>query len=61
MRFHFMFLKALDYAIPYFDLLLRGKFEHLDLWFQFLRVGSSFTVLSIQIPAFVYVQMLRFI
>ncbi|CDS36632.1 DCN1 protein 1 [Echinococcus multilocularis] len=28
---------VLDYAIPYFDLLLRGKFEHLDLWFKFLQ------------------------
>ncbi|VDK33644.1 unnamed protein product [Taenia asiatica] len=28
---------VLDYAIPYFDLLLRGKFAHLDLWFRFLQ------------------------
>ncbi|KAL5104627.1 DCN1-like protein 2 [Taenia crassiceps] len=28
---------VLDYAIPYFDLLLRGKFVHLDLWFKFLQ------------------------
>ena len=36
-------IKALDYAMPYFELLLRGRFEHLDLWFQFLRVSISFT------------------
>ncbi|VDD74123.1 unnamed protein product [Mesocestoides corti] len=29
--------KTLDYAIPYFDLLLRGKYPYLDLWFEFLR------------------------
>ncbi|VDM32708.1 unnamed protein product [Hydatigera taeniaeformis] len=28
---------VLDYAIPYFELLLRGKFAHLDLWFKFLQ------------------------
>lgn len=28
-----------DDAIAYLDLLLRGKFVHLDLWFTFLRVS----------------------
>ncbi|KAM7536521.1 hypothetical protein Aperf_G00000081320 [Anoplocephala perfoliata] len=30
-----------DDAIAYLDLLLRGKFIHLDLWFKFLRVKKQ--------------------
>ncbi|TGZ58647.1 hypothetical protein CRM22_009522 [Opisthorchis felineus] len=28
---------VLQYAIPYWDILLRGRFCHLDLWFRFLE------------------------